>query len=156
MQNSVKVLGETFFICWITLPADLKKRDWKKKKKKLVWRQIDDKFPNIGILLFPWKNVMLLFVKFLTYVIMQCYLIKKSSLANITWVWKITVFYDHWFLILKFSITGHKFWTLFANIHKIKEGTIKNIAKTMAIKHKNWWCSRDSHTNWSGVAGLGQ
>ena len=25
------LLGETFFICWITLPADLKNRDLKKK-----------------------------------------------------------------------------------------------------------------------------
>ena len=44
--------GETFFICWITLPADLKNQDL---KKKMVWRQIGEKFPNTGIPLFPWK-----------------------------------------------------------------------------------------------------
>ena len=27
-------LGETFFICWITLPADLKNWDFKKRRKK--------------------------------------------------------------------------------------------------------------------------
>ena len=101
LRQSFLPLGETFFICWITLPADLKKRDL--KKKKLVRKQIDNKFPNIGILLFPWKNVMFLFVKFLTYVIMQCYLIKKSSLANITWVRKITVFYDLFHNVFFFS-----------------------------------------------------
>ena len=26
-------LGDTFFVCWITLPADLKNWDFKKKKK---------------------------------------------------------------------------------------------------------------------------
>ena len=58
LLSTVLLLGETFFICWITLPTDLKIEIW--KIKKWVWRQIGNKFPNIGILLFPWKNVMLL------------------------------------------------------------------------------------------------
>ena len=29
-------LGETFFICWITLPTDLKNWNFKKRKKKIL------------------------------------------------------------------------------------------------------------------------
>ena len=40
-------LGDTFFICWIMLPADLKIEIC---RIKMAWRQIDEKFPNVDIL----------------------------------------------------------------------------------------------------------
>ena len=36
VRNSLHDLGETFFICWITLPADLKNWDFKKKPKRIL------------------------------------------------------------------------------------------------------------------------
>ena len=114
-QTTQEIRRDLFYLLDYVIRRSEKSRFEKKKKKKLVRRQIDDKFPNTGILLFPWKNVMLLFVKFLTYVIMQCYLIKKSSLANITWVQKITVFYDlfhHVFLFIYFFFLRSPIWKI--------------------------------------------
>ena len=47
------LLGETLFylLDYVTLRSE----------KKMGWRQIGEKFPTVGMLLFPWKYVMLLF-----------------------------------------------------------------------------------------------
>ena len=57
------------FICWITFPADLKSLDL--FLKKLIRRQIVEKFPNTGILLFPLKKP--------TFMLLICRILNKYN-----------------------------------------------------------------------------
>ena len=43
-DSLIQTEGETFFICWILLPADLKNWDFQKKKKKKILPDITTKF----------------------------------------------------------------------------------------------------------------
>ena len=83
------------------LPVDLKNQDLK-KKTQLDQRQIANKFPNIGIFLFPWKNVTFLVCQILDICNYEVLFDQKWSLANITRFWKITVFYDEFHHVLFF------------------------------------------------------
>ena len=44
------ILGETFFIGWITLPTDLKNWDFQKKKKKTILPNIATKLLVFGVI----------------------------------------------------------------------------------------------------------
>ena len=60
-NSSVSFLGETFviFICWITLPADLKNWDFEKKKKKKKLPDTIEKMLVFGNVKDYWKKIII-------------------------------------------------------------------------------------------------